>query len=281
MSQQINKVTIIGVGLIGGSLGLALKEKKIAKRVIGVGRREESLKIARERNEVDEVTTDLVSGVKDADLVVLATPLELTVETFKKIIPHLKEGCVVTDVGSVKGPILKRIDHPLFIGGHPLAGSEKRGPQAARAALFKEATVVLTPIEKTDEKALALVKGTWQDLGAKVLFLSPEIHDELVAFTSHLPHILATSLTNLIAELAEKEERVLSLMGEGFRDTTRIAASPPNMWKEICFTNREEVSKAIKRFKEILSEMEEALAKEEGDNLLHKFEKAKETRDKL
>ncbi|MBU4310081.1 prephenate dehydrogenase/arogenate dehydrogenase family protein [bacterium] len=281
MPQQINQVAIIGVGLIGGSLGLALKEKKIAKRIIGVGRREESLKVARERREVDEITTDLTSGVKDADLVVIATPLELTIETFRKILPHLKKGCVVTDVGSVKGPILKRIDHPFFIGGHPLAGSEKRGPQAARADLFKEATVVLTPVKKTDKKALALVKSMWQDLGAKVLFLDCAIHDRLVAFTSHLPHILAASLTNLIGELAQEEERVLSLMGEGFRDTTRIAASPPSMWKEISFANREEISKAIKRFKEILSEMEEALSKEEGDNLLHKFEKAKETRDKL
>lgn len=279
--NKLDKVTIIGVGLIGGSLGLALKEKKIAKRIIGVGRREESLKVARERREVDEITTDLTSGVKDADLVVIATPLELTIETFRKILPHLKKGCVVTDVGSVKGPILKRIDHPFFIGGHPLAGSEKRGPQAARADLFKEATVVLTPVEKTDKKALALVKSMWQDLGAKVLFLDCAIHDRLVAFTSHLPHILAASLTNLIGELAQEEERVLSLMGEGFRDTTRIAASPPSMWKEISFANREEISKAIKRFKEILSEMEEALSKEEGDNLLHKFEKAKETRDKL
>lgn len=278
---KIDRVTIIGVGLIGGSLGLALKEKKIAKRVIGVGRREESLKIALKRNEVDEVTIDLVSGVKDADLVVIATPLELTVETFKKIIPHLKEGGVVTDVGSVKRPILKRIDHPFFIGGHPLAGSEKRGPQSARVDLFREATVVLTPVEKTDEKALALVKGMWQDLGARVLFLSPGVHDELVAFTSHLPHILAISLTNLIGELAEKEERILSLMGEGFRDTTRIAASPPSMWKEICLANREEILSAIKRFKEIFSEMEEALSKEEGDKLLHRFEKAKEIRDKL
>ena len=281
MPQKINRVTIIGVGLIGGSLGLALKEKKIAKKITGVGRREESLKIAQEMHEVDEATTDLVSGVKEADLVVIATPLDLTVETFKKILPHLKKGCVVTDVGSVKGPILKRIDHPFFIGGHPLAGSEKRGPQAARVDLFREATVVLTPVEKTDEKALALVKGMWQDLEAKVLFLDCEVHDRLVAFTSHLPHILATSLTNLIGEVAEKEKRVLSLMGEGFRDTTRIAASPPNMWKEICLANREELSKAIKKFKEILSEMEEALSKEEGDKLLHKFEKAKETRDKL
>ena len=279
--NKLNKVTIIGVGLIGGSLGLALREKRIAKKIIGVGRREESLKIALKQNEVDEVTTDLASGVRDADLVVIATPLELTVETFEKIIPHLKKGCVVTDVGSVKGPILKRIDYPFFIGGHPLAGSEKRGPQSARADLFKEATIVLTPVEKTDEKTLALVKSMWQDLGAKVLFLSPEVHDELVAFTSHLPHILATSLANLIREVAEREERVLSLMGEGFRDTTRIAASPPSMWKEICLANREEISKAIKRFKAVLSEMEEALSKEEGDELLHRLEKAKETRDKL
>ncbi len=279
--DKLNRVVIIGVGLIGGSLGLALKEKRIAKRIIGVGRREESLKIALEKKEVDEVTTDPASGVRDADLVVIATPLELTVETFKKIIPHLKKGCVVTDVGSVKGPILKRIDYPFFIGGHPLAGSEKRGPQSARADLFKEVTIVLTPAEKTDEKALALVKSMWQDLGAKVLFLPPEVHDELVAFTSHLPHVLATSLTNLIREVAEREERVLSLMGEGFRDTTRIAASPPSMWKEICLANRKEISKAIKRFKAVLSEMEEALSKEEGDELLHRLEKAKETRDKL
>ncbi len=279
--DKLNRVTIIGVGLIGGSLGLALKEKRIAKKIIGVGRREESLKIALKRSEVDEVTTDLVSGVKDADLVVIATPLEITVETFKKIIPHLKKECVVTDVGSVKRPLLERIDSPFFIGGHPLAGSEKRGPQSARVDLFREATVVLTPRENTDEKALALVKSMWQNIGAKVLFLSPGVHDELVAFTSHLPHILAISLTNLIAELAEKEERVLSLMGEGFRDTTRIAASPPSMWKEICLTNREGILLAIKRFKEILSEMEGALSRGEGDNLLHKFEKAKETRDKL
>ena len=281
MPQKINRVVIIGVGLLGGSLGLALKEKKIAKKITGVGRREKSLKIAQEMHEVDEATTDLVSGVKEADLVVIATSLDLTVETFKKILPHLKKGCVITDVGSVKGPILKRIDHPFFIGGHPLAGSEKRGPQAARVDLFREATVVLTPVEKTDEKALALVKGMWQDLEAKVLFLDCEVHDRLVAFTSHLPHILAISLTNLIGEVAEKEKRVLSLMGEGFRDTTRIAASPPSMWKEICLANREEISRAIKRFKEILSEMEEALSKKEEDRLLHKFEKAKEIRDKL
>ncbi len=126
-----------------------------------------------------------------------------------------------------------------------------------------------------------MVKGMWQDLEAKVLFLDCEVHDRLVAFTSHLPHVLATSLTNLIREIAEKEERVLSLMGEGFRDTTRIAASPPSMWKEICLANREGILSAIKRFKVVLSEMEEALSKGEGDELLHRFEKAKKTRDKL
>ncbi len=279
--NKLNRVAIIGVGLIGGSLGLALKEKGVAKRVIGVGRREESLKIALKRNEVDEVTTDLAQGVRDADLVVIATPLELAVETFEKILPHLEKGCVVTDVGSVKGPILKRIDHPFFVGGHPLAGSEKKGPQAARPDLFREATVVLTPRENTDEKALTLVKSMWQDIGARALFLDCELHDELVAFTSHLPHILAVSLTSLIGKVASKEEKVLSLMGEGFRDTTRIAASPPSMWKQICLANREKILKALKRFKETLSEMEEALLQEEGDRLLHRFEKAKEIRDKL
>jgi prephenate dehydrogenase len=278
---KIGKITIIGIGLIGGSLGLALKEKNIAKRIIGVGRRSESLKIALENKEVDEITTDLAKGVKDADLVVIATPLEVTVETFKKIIPHLKAECVVTDVGSVKEPILKEIKETFFVGGHPLAGSEKRGPRAARADLFQGATIVLTPVEGIEDKALALVKNMWQSLGSKVLFLNCEEHDRLVAFTSHLPHILAASLTNLIGKVAQKEEKILTVLAEGFRDTTRIAASSPTMWQEISLANREKILAAIQRFKEVLSEMEKALSKKERDKILYRFEKAKEIRDKL
>ncbi|MFA5779313.1 MAG: prephenate dehydrogenase [Elusimicrobiota bacterium] len=272
-------VSIIGVGLIGGSIGLALKNSKLkVKKVIGIGRNLKRLKLAKKIGAVDEVTIDIKEGVKNADIVFVCLPVGLIAQTIKNIFPYCKKGAIITDVGSVKRPIVNGIEKFLntchlqlninFIGGHPIAGSEKTSVKYASKDLFKNAVVVLTPTNKTDKKSLDIVKKLWEKMKAKVKIMPPASHDKILSMTSHLSHAVAFALVNS----ADNFE----FAGNGFKDTTRIASSDPEMWADIIFNNRTNVRTAIRKFKKELSKIENAKTKEE---LAKIFRKAKEKRD--
>ena len=275
-------VSIIGVGLIGGSIGLAIKSEvrspKSKVKIIGIGRNLKRLKLAKKIGAVDEITIDIKEGVKDADIVFVCLPVGLIAKTIKSIFPYCKKDTIITDVGSVKQPIVNDIEKfltthhlPLttaFVGGHPIAGSEKTSVKYASAELFQNAIVVLTPTKKTDKNALGIVKKLWEKMKAKVKIMSPACHDKILSMTSHLPHVVAFALVNS----ADNFE----FAGNGFKDTTRIASSDPEMWADIIFNNRTNIRQAIKRIKFELEKIEKAKTKEELAKILRK---AKEKRD--
>ncbi|MEW6558131.1 MAG: prephenate dehydrogenase/arogenate dehydrogenase family protein [Elusimicrobiota bacterium] len=272
-------IAIIGVGLIGGSIGLAIKDSKLKiQNVTGIGRNIERLKIAKKLGAVDKITTNFREGVKDADIIFVCLPVSLIADTVKKIIPFCKKGAIITDVGSVKTPIVKKVENflfpipsslsPVFIGGHPIAGSEKTSVKYASKELFKNAVVILTPTTKTKKNALDIIKNLWKKMGAKVKIMSAEKHDKILSSTSHLPHIVAFSLVNSVDNF--------ELVGNGFRDTTRIASSDPEMWADIIFHNRTNVRRTIRKFINELKKIEKAKSKKE---LLNYFRKAKIKRE--
>ncbi|MDD5686803.1 MAG: prephenate dehydrogenase [Elusimicrobia bacterium] len=281
-------IAIIGVGLIGGSIGLAVKNSKLKiENIIGIGRNIDRLKLAKKLGAVDEVTTDIKNGVKNADIIFICLPVRLIADTVIKIIPFCKKGAIITDVGSVKAPIVEEVEKflsqsrypaiplshnsaPVFIGGHPIAGSEKTSVKYASNKLFKNAVVVLTSTKKSNKKALNIIKGIWKAMKAKVEIISAERHDEISSLTSHLPHVLAFSLINIIDDFR--------FTGGGLKDTTRIASSDPGIWADIIFNNRSNVIKAVKKYVNELSKIENAKSKKE---LYDIFKKAKVKRDKV
>jgi len=279
--ERINSVAIIGVGLIGGSLGLALKKANLVQNIIGIGRKEERLQEALKLGAVDSVVTDIYFGVKRVDLVILATPVNAILEIASQMVPYLKMGAIIMDVGSTKKKIVHKLTPSLalselhFVGTHPLAGSEESGVEAAKADLFAGATCVITPIPQTNENAISIVRSLWESIGAKVVEMTPELHDELIAYSSHLPHILAVSLVDLI-KLQDK--KILPLLASGFRDTTRIAASDPVMWRDICLTNQEEILKTIAEFKKILEKWEKLVKEANPEAISREFEAVKKFR---
>jgi len=242
-------VAIIGVGLIGGSLGMALKKRHPGKyRVIGVGRHVAKLALAKRRGAIDVAYTDLGKGVCDADIIVICSPVDTIGDIAGKIAPFIKKGAVITDVGSVKERVVKEVSAVLpanlwrnFVGAHPMAGAEKSGIKAADAELFCGSTVVIDP---TNSVAALLVAKLWIDAGAGPLWLRPAVHDALVAVTSHLPHLLAYSLCELAAARGKNGSAAKILSGS-FKDLTRVADSDPSAWAVICSANAKEVSRAI------------------------------------
>jgi len=276
---RVDRVAIVGVGLIGGSLGMALKAKGIARRVIGIGRSKGRLLRARDLKAVDEVSIDFKAGVRDADVVVLATPVGVIPQIARRIVPHLKEGSIISDVGSVKSCIVQEIEEFLppetyFVGGHPMAGSERRGVSAADLKLFEGTICCLTPTDRTNPDALGLIKDIWEGVGAEVMLIPPSQHDLIAGGVSHLPHIIAVALVNMAGDLGRDDERVFNLIAGGFRDATRIAASHPILWRDICLANREVILKMISRFKSVLSRMESMISGLKSDQLLKELERA-------
>lgn len=264
-----DKIAIIGVGLIGGSLGLALRRRGAARLITGVDRSATVLERAREIGAIDEGTTDLAEGVRDADMVVIATPIGATLEIADDLGPMLARGVVVTDVGSAKGVVCRRLreaipDHATFIGGHPMAGSEGQGVEAADPYLFQNAVYVLTPDSDTPPDVLAGLREIIALTGAQIVTMPPDLHDRLVAAVSHLPQLVAVALVNTVAAAAEETPEVLSMAAGGFRDTTRITASPPEIWLDILTANREAVLEMLRRFRTTLTEIEREV--EEGDH---------------
>lgn len=282
--ERIKSVAIIGIGLIGGSLGLALKKTNLVQNIIGIGRKEEKLQQALKLGAVDSVVTDIYFGVKRADLVILATPVNSILEIATQMEPYLKMGAIVMDVGSTKKTIVHKLTPSLsasevyFVGTHPLAGSEESGIEVAKADLFKGATCVITPVPQTNEEALSIVRSLWEGIGAKVVGMTPEIHDGLIAYSSHLPHLVAASLADLIKM---QDKKILPLLASGFKDTTRIAASHPVMWSDICLTNQKEILKSIAEFKKILDKWQKLIEQANSDVLTREFEEVKKFRNEI
>ncbi|HAV42630.1 TPA: prephenate dehydrogenase/arogenate dehydrogenase family protein [bacterium] len=285
--HRIEQIAIVGCGLIGGSLGLALKKRGLAGKVVGIGRDKTRLLRAMELGVVDEMSTDLREGIDGVKMVVMATPASVILEMTPKLLPHLSEGCVVTDVGSTKGEIVERLT-PLFrtgvyfVGGHPIAGSEVTGVEGADGDLFEGATCVLTPINQTDKDALFCVREMWMALGAKVIEMDPSKHDLILGITSHLPHIAAFALSRLASGHQKKYEDLLPLcIGSGFRDTTRIAGSSPILWRDICLSNREVLLDLLDRLKEDLSYFRDLIEKDKSEELLEELRKIGEWRKRF
>jgi len=279
-----DKVTIIGVGLLGGSLGQVLRERKLAARVIGCVRRRESIAECRRARAVDVATLNFPDGVADADLVVLCTPIARMASLFKEILPHLKRGAIVTDVGSVKGSVVQELESLAakagvhFIGSHPMAGSEKMGVLASRVDLYQGAACVVTPTKKSNRRALLAVEKLWKSVGGRVLRLSPEVHDQLVARSSHLPHLLAAQLVNHVLG-GKSSPQQAALCATGFRDTTRIASGSPEMWRDIAFANRRNLAKDLNQFIGELRALQKSVRVGDEKALTRFFERAKERRD--
>jgi len=243
--MSIVRLSILGVGLLGGSLGLAAKRSMPGVRVVGYGHRPVTLESALKLGAIDEATADVVSAVHDADLVVLCTPVGLFDGLLGQIAPALKRGAIVTDVGSTKRSVVERGESLVarFVGSHPMAGSEKRGVEFARADLFDRALCILTPTPRTDPAALDLVDTFWKKIGSRTTHLAPDTHDELLAGVSHLPHLLAAAL------VAVQDERAMDLAGRGFLDTTRVASGDGGLWRDILLDNRDHVRASIDRLK--------------------------------
>ena len=278
------KITLVGVGLLGGSLGLAIKQRRLATQVVGFVRRTASVTECKKLGVVDHATRDLRRAVDNADLVILCTPLAQMRELTERMLPSLKRGALVTDVGSVKAGVVKELE-PLvagagaqFVGSHPMAGTEKTGPSAARADLFEKAVCVLTPTTRTPVKALRRLEEFWRAVGTHTIQMTPDLHDELVSRSSHLPHLLAAGLANYVLDPAHAKEQA-RLCSTGFRDTTRIASGSPEMWRDIALANRRNLSLALGTFIEDLQEFQRALDAGDARTVEGLFEKAKQRRD--
>ncbi len=279
-------LSIVGVGLIGGSLGMAIKKSKAFKSVIGVGRNGKRLARAKLLGAVDEYTTDFKKGVKDADLVVICVPVSKTGDMIKKFSKALKKGAVVTDAGSVKESVVKEAERLLapkacFVGSHPMAGSEKTGVLNARPGLFKNSTCIVTKTRMTDSRALKQVESMWKKVGARVFVTGPGGHDAMVSEVSHLPHILAFSLALQAGESSRKNKNVSSVAAGAFRDMTRIAASSPEVWADICVDNRKELLKSIISYEKKLKKMKNLIAAGARRRLINEFEKAGKIRHSI
>lgn len=279
--KLFNKVTIIGVGLIGGSMGLAIKRKRMASKVIGFFRKEKSANLAKRIRMVDIATFSLNQAVKDADLVILATPVETIKHIAKKIIDAMKPGSILIDVGSTKKEIVQTLEKLTFkkkisfVGCHPLAGSEKSGLQFARSNLFENSICFLTPINKNKNLALTKIKKFWINLGAEVVIVDAINHDKIVANISHLAHIVSFALIDCI------NNNYLRFAGTGLRDCTRLASSESAMWRDIALSNRTQILAALKRFRASLNSLENLIRKNEARALRKFLLKAKSKRDNL
>lgn len=281
--MEFERVTIIGPGLIGGSLGLALKAGKLVKHVVGVGRREASLRAAQAVGAIDSWTLDVGKGVQDADWVVLATRVGLVCELGARAMTHMKPGSVLSDVGSTKAEIVSALEAQAravgasvrFVGAHPLAGSERRGAEAANASLFAGSVCVLTPTARTDRTGLEAVSRVWEKIGARVVMMSPEEHDAVLAQVSHLPHLAASCL------LAALDEGALPYAAGGLRSTTRIAAGDPELWLDIFRSNRRHLVKMLERLEKVVEDVRGYLSVGDDAALAAMLKSSQEKRQSL
>lgn len=277
--KKLDRIAIIGVGLLGGSIGHAVRAAGFGGARVGIGRRVSSLRRALACDAVDEVTRDPAAGVAGADLVVLCTPIGRFEPLLRGMAGALRPGAIVTDVASTKAEVVRLCTGLLpktvrFVGSHPVAGSEKTGVEFARADLFVRALCLVTPTEGTASATTRWVRRFWESLGGRTQVLSPQRHDELLARVSHLPHALATALVSLSAR-----DKTIDLAGPGFADTTRIASGDPSMWTDIFKTNRKAMLRSIDELIGELSRFRDRLDREDGDAIFDWLAAAKKARD--
>ena len=279
---MINKITIIGVGLIGGSLAKAIKENNLAKVVFGFGRDLNRLEKAQKANVIDQFSTNLKDAINDSDIVIIATPVGSFKEILIEIKPFLTSKIVISDVGSTKTNIASIVSQTLgdysnyFIPAHPIAGKEKSGFEASESNLFNNRKVIITPLETSSPDSINLIQKMWEGTGADVDFMSPESHDELLGMTSHLPHMLAFSLVNY---LISKNPSASIYAAGGFKDFSRIASGDAVMWRDICIQNKDQIIDHIRGYQKTLNSLVDAIENENSDELDLLFTSAKKTRD--
>lgn len=276
---------IVGVGLIGGSFGQAVRERGLVREVIGAVRREETATAAIQCGAVDSATTDLQEAARGADLIFMAPPVGQMESLCRQLAPVVQDNAVITDGGSTKGDIVENCTRIFgqkahFVGGHPMAGSERTGVEAARANLFEGAIWVLTPSPQTPGPVLQSLVELVEGVGATPLLLNAQVHDALLAVTSHLPHITAAALVHLFSAAQTESELAGQLTAGGWRDSTRIAAGSPEMWRDICLANSAALQKGLDDLIEQLTTVRSLLVEENGDRLLEWFDKASVVRNK-
>lgn len=280
--KPFKEITIIGMGLIGGSIALAIKNSHYKGKIIGYDLSSEALKEGKNKGAIDVSTKNIQEAVKTADLIILATPVGYYDEILREIAPILRKNTIVTDVGSVKGYVIDMVERHLprdveFVGGHPMAGSEKGGIKAATPFLFENAYYFLTPRKNTSQRTIEKISSLVKSIGAYPVVIDSKEHDKIVAQISHIPHLSAVLLANML----EKRESIsyIPFVGGGFRDSTRIASGNPNMWKDIFFLNKKEIVNGIETLEEMLREFKEKLIGEESEKILKSLENAKKIRD--
>ena len=279
---MINKITIIGVGLIGGSLAKAIKENNLAKVVFGFGRDLNRLEKAQKANVIDQFSTNLKDAINNSDIVIIATPVGSFQEILSEIKPFLTSKIVISDVGSTKTNIALIVSQTLgdysnyFIPAHPIAGKEKSGFEASESNLFNNRKVIITPLETSSPDSINLIQKMWEGTGGDVDFMSPESHDELLGMTSHLPHMLAFSLVNY---LISKNPSASIYAAGGFKDFSRIASGDAVMWRDICIQNKDQIIDHIRGYQKTLNSLVDAIENENSDELDLLFTSAKKTRD--
>ena len=283
-SVQLNKLVIFGVGLIGGSVALALKRRQTNLHIVGVGRSGDNLQTALDLGVINEIQTDISAALTNADMVLIAAPVAQTAGILSLIKPHLAANTVVTDVGSTKSDVISAAQEILgeksaqFVAGHPIAGAEKSGVTAAKADLFEGKNVVLTPDSNTDAQALIAVRQMWSNCGANVSEMSAAQHDSIFAAVSHLPHLLAFALVNDLAARPNAKQ-LFDFAASGFRDFTRIAGSHPEMWRDISLANRDALLQEINTYQNELNQLKLLLENHDGNGLHALFERASHARN--
>ena len=286
MSLAIGRLAVIGVGLIGGSLARALRAAGAVDEVVGCGRGRPNLEQAVELGVIDRFSHDIAEAVQDADVVFLSVPLGAMAGAFAALRDHLPAHALITDGGSAKGSVVHdcREQAPellaRYIPGHPIAGTEHNGVSASFAELYQDRRVILTPLSENAPESVALVRQMWEACGAEVTEMSVEHHDEVLAATSHLPHMLAFGLVDMLARLKENDE-IFRYAAGGFRDFTRIASSNPVMWRDICIANREALGPMLNAFAGEMNLLAERIHRGDGEALLEIFERAKAARDRF
>ena len=281
---MINRLAIIGVGLIGGSLSLALKKAGVVNEVVGYSRTQSVRDEALALGIIDQVATSVADAVKDADMIFIAVPMVAMESVLTELARYVRSDAIITDGGSAKAQVVdvarKVLGEKLgqFVPGHPIAGTEKSGPSAAFSELYQDHRVVLTPIAESNADAVKQVRAMWQDTGAEVFEMNVKHHDDVLAATSHLPHILAFNLVGMLAERDDCDE-VLRYAAGGFKDFSRIASSDAVMWRDICLTNKEAILDLLKDYQRGLKKLEQAIANQDGETLIKVFERAKQARD--
>ena len=279
---MINKITIVGVGLIGGSLAKALKEKNLAKTVFGYGRDRSRLEEAKKLNIIDDYSTQIEKAVNHADIIVIATPVGTFRNIFSEVKPLIVDDVIISDVGSTKTNIVDIAKEILgdksqcFVPAHPIAGKEKSGFEASDGNLYIGKKVIITPIEDNSSESIQVIESMWKNVGAEVDFMSPKSHDDLLGMTSHLPHMLAFSLVNY---LVDQNPSASIYAGGGFKDFSRIASGDSVMWRDICLQNKNKIITHLRGYQSTVEELIDAIDNEESDKLELMFATAKKTRD--